>query len=40
MRLPEHESEGDDKELITEIVVDVPDPRLRALIRDRTTQAA
>jgi hypothetical protein len=26
MRLPEHESEGDDKELITEIVVDVQDP--------------
>jgi hypothetical protein len=26
MRLPEHKSEGDDEELITEIVVDVQDP--------------
>jgi hypothetical protein len=26
MRLPEHESEGDNEELITEIVVDVQDP--------------
>jgi hypothetical protein len=26
MRLPEHESEGDNEELITKIVVDVQDP--------------
>jgi hypothetical protein len=46
MRLAEHESEGDDEQLITEVVVDVQDPAApifeaaRALVRDRTTRAA
>jgi len=43
MRLAEHESEGDNEELITDIVVDVQprqSSRLRALVGDRTTQAA
>jgi len=45
MRLPEHKSEGDDEELITEIVVDVQDPaapifEAARLIENRTTKAA